>query len=92
MSYAVRNDGAGWRAVDGPEDCMSNEYWQAEQPPLVGNDASTVRAAEIKAELLAIDAKTPRAMRESAVTGDTSRLVELEAQAVKLRAELATLT
>ena len=28
MSYAVRNDGAGWRAVDGPDDCIAGEHWQ----------------------------------------------------------------
>jgi len=33
MSYAVRNDGSGWRAVDGPQDCESGETWQALQPP-----------------------------------------------------------
>ena len=32
MSYAVRNDGAAWRAVGGPADCGSDERWQAEQP------------------------------------------------------------
>ncbi|WP_294637441.1 hypothetical protein [uncultured Aquabacterium sp.] len=58
-------------------------------PPVVAN--AHPRIGEIKAELLAIDAKTPRAMRESVVTGDTSRLVELEARAEKLRAELADL-
>lgn len=32
MSYAVRNDGTGWRAVDNPQDCSADEHWQ-EQPP-----------------------------------------------------------
>ncbi len=32
MSYAVRNDGAGWRAVDGPDDCAPDETWSATQP------------------------------------------------------------
>lgn len=32
MSYAVRNDGRGWRAVHGPDDCAADETWQAEQP------------------------------------------------------------
>ncbi len=33
MSYAVRNDGAGWRAVDGPQDCDVDEHWEEAQPP-----------------------------------------------------------
>lgn len=27
MSYAVRNDGRGWRAVSGPDDCRADEYY-----------------------------------------------------------------
>lgn len=34
MSYAVRNDGAAWRAVNGPGDCGPDERWQAERPTL----------------------------------------------------------
>lgn len=45
------------------------------------------RIAEIKAELAAIDLKSIRPARE----GDTARLATIEAQAVALRAELATL-
>lgn len=34
MSYAIRLDGAGWRAVDGPDDCLSDEVWQERRPPI----------------------------------------------------------
>lgn len=32
MSYAIRNDGLGWRAVEGPDDCLPDETWQESQP------------------------------------------------------------
>lgn len=32
MSYAVRNDGRGWRAVGGPEDVGPDEHYAEEQP------------------------------------------------------------
>ena len=34
MSYAVRNDGLGWRAVNGPQDCDLDEHWAPQPPPL----------------------------------------------------------
>lgn len=42
MGYAVRNDGAGWRAIDGPDDCSADERYSATQPV---QEASQVRAA-----------------------------------------------
>ena len=33
MSYAVRNDGRGWRAVGSRDDVGSEEWYSAEQPP-----------------------------------------------------------
>lgn len=32
MSYAIRNDGLGWRAVESAADCGPDETWQEEQP------------------------------------------------------------
>lgn len=32
MSYAVRLDGLGWRAVSGPSDVAQGEAWSATQP------------------------------------------------------------
>jgi len=32
VSYAIRKDGQGWRAVSGPEDCHEDETWQEDQP------------------------------------------------------------
>lgn len=34
MSYAVRNDGLGWRAVASEKDVMEGEYFSLEQPDL----------------------------------------------------------
>lgn len=33
MSYAIRNDGTGWRAVNGPEDVGLDEVYSDEPPP-----------------------------------------------------------
>lgn len=33
MSYAVRNDGQGWRAASGPEDIGVDEWYTEETPP-----------------------------------------------------------
>ncbi|MFC3939632.1 tail fiber assembly protein [Pseudomonas gingeri NCPPB 3146 = LMG 5327] len=31
--YAVRNDGQGWRAVNGPEDLLPDEWYTESNPP-----------------------------------------------------------
>ena len=33
MSYAVRKDGQGWRAVGGPEDVAEDEWYTEDNPP-----------------------------------------------------------
>ncbi|RZO08811.1 hypothetical protein EKG40_11050 [Pseudomonas moorei] len=35
MSFAVRKDGLGWRAVDGEADVGADEFFQVEQPAVV---------------------------------------------------------
>lgn len=35
MSYAVRVDGLGFRAVDSESDCQAGERWQLNQPAVV---------------------------------------------------------
>ena len=49
MSYAVRNDGTGWRAVSDPAGCSIAERWQAERPappptPAVPQSVTPVQA------------------------------------------------
>lgn len=34
MSYAVRIDGAAWRAVASPQDCQADEVWSATHPTI----------------------------------------------------------
>lgn len=61
-------------------------------PKLKQKELQTQRVAEIKSELLKIDSKTARAVREFFLSGDKTRLIELESQAVELRKELVSLT
>jgi hypothetical protein len=35
MSYAVRNDGLGWWAVNSPDDVGPDEHYSEDQPPEV---------------------------------------------------------
>lgn len=35
MSYAIRKDGHGWRAVDGPDDVDPDETFSDDTPPQV---------------------------------------------------------
>lgn len=53
MSYAVRKDGKGWRAVASAEDIdMETEIWQAEQPPVVEQpEVVTVTASQLRIAL-----------------------------------------
>lgn len=46
MSYAVRNDLRGWRAVDGPDDMLPDEHYSEEQPEL----PAVTEAADVDAE------------------------------------------
>lgn len=89
MSYAIRKDGLGWRAVNGPDDCGADETYSESQPVIDTSKAD--RIGEIKATLASIDARTIRAMREALLTGDNSRVQALESEATALRAELASL-
>ena len=57
MSYAVRTDGAGWRAASGPDDIGPGEVWQAEQPPMVtfepvASDVTSVTMRQARLALL----------------------------------------
>lgn len=53
MSFAVRNDGSGWRAVDGPGDCDPDETWSAAHPavttptPLVVDEPPQLTSTQI---------------------------------------------
>lgn len=54
MSYAVRNDGQGFRAVGSKDDCTTDETYQAEQPVIVIDPQVNINA-EARAYLLSTD-------------------------------------
>jgi hypothetical protein len=60
MSYAVRNDGQGWRAVNSADDCASDETFSEMQPlPNVAAQLwsayqSTAQAALTEGDMVAI--------------------------------------
>lgn len=89
MNYAIRDDGLGWRVVAGADDCLPGETLASEPPAGFGLAAD--RRVRILAELAAIDARTPRAVREAVLLGNKQRLADLEAEAERLRSELADL-
>lgn len=44
MSYAIRKDGQGWRAVNGPDDVMDSEVFSETPPTLVSSPAQILSA------------------------------------------------
>lgn len=56
MSYAVRKDGLGWRAVSAMADCALNEDYSEDQPPMVAaiSSVSSVTMRQARLALLAI--------------------------------------
>lgn len=58
MSYAVRMDGQGWRAVNGQDDIAPDEYWSAEQPAV---------AVPSPQELIALKLAPVKSLRETAI-------------------------
>jgi hypothetical protein len=62
MSYAVRNDGQGWRSVNGLDDVGPDEQYSTEQPaPIVQDPKDAIRA---QMEELERQQLMPRATRE----------------------------
>lgn len=80
MSYALRNDGKGFRAVNGPDDVLEGETFSATEPPgveptpnelILGEIASiesTVTARRIREAVLGIDNGWLKALNEQVVT------------------------
>jgi hypothetical protein len=104
MGYAVRKDERGWRVVTGVEDIGPDETYSETQPvPYAETDAgkTAMRKEEIGVALAALDVSSARPLRailaaqaagETAAAADVARLAELEAQAVTLRKELASIS
>ncbi len=75
MSYAVRTDGKGWRAITGPADVGPNEVYNEDQPALI--ELSAVDGAKAKIE--ALEAMQIRLM---ARFDRESKLIEAESLAL----------
>lgn len=90
MSYAIRKDGQGWRAINSKDDLADGEVFSKDQPAPVES-----KVAAIYARLSAIDAATLRPLRAvysgTFTDADTEKLAALEQESVTLRAELANL-
>lgn len=90
MGYAIRNDGGGWRCVDGHAGLLDGEYYSETQPQSPVPESP--RKAEIKSRLAQIDIDTLRPLR-AVVAGvatqyDHGKLAALESEAAVLRVEL----
>lgn len=64
MSYAIKNDGQGWRAVNGAEDILPNETFSATQPmPTAEQITAEAWAAYQQQSLLALEKSDMVALR-----------------------------
>lgn len=50
MAYAIRNDGKGWRAVNGPEDVAADETFSETEPTLASSVVASMMWEKIKTE------------------------------------------
>lgn len=80
MSYAKRIDGAGWRAVNGPEDCdPETETWQEEQPaPVAPPPPSSVTMRQARLALLSIGKLADVATAIAALPPEQRAVAEIE--------------
>ena len=67
MSYAIRNDRQGWRAVNGPDDIGPDEYFSEAQPDPIQPDLQI----EINAKALAYLAETDWYIIRQQETGES---------------------
>ncbi len=74
MSYAVRNDHQGFRAVNGPEDCTADEFF---------SEAAVELAVPATADRLCTRIDTAADAARAAVVGDPTRTVEYERAAAE---------
>lgn len=45
MSYAVRNDGTGWRSIDSSNDVGNNEFFSETQPAVIATNPDSAAIA-----------------------------------------------
>lgn len=79
-----------WDSEDGCQ--KERECTEAEQAEIDARRGAGISSDEYNAPVLvalqAIDAKTPRAVREALISGDTTRVQALEAEAEQFRLQL----
>lgn len=86
MSYAIKKDGSGFRAVTAPSDCSQDEFWQQEAP--TGFPMLTARD-QVLAAITALEANvTQRRIREAVLGADDGWLANIDKQIAALRAKL----
>jgi hypothetical protein len=84
MSYAIRKDGKGWRAVNGPEDILGDEIFSE-----IFIDPIPDREDLIKRQINFIESEiTIRRIREAILDIDNGWLSEKEDQIASLRSKL----
>lgn len=85
MSYAIRNDGKGFRAVNGPDDILEGETFSEAKPPAAEPTPNEL----ILSEISDIEATvTARRIREAVLGIDNGWLEALNEQVVTLRGTL----
>ncbi|WP_313314559.1 phage tail protein [Stutzerimonas nitrititolerans] len=77
MTFAVRNDYRGFRAVNGPDDCAAGEFFSLEQPDL---------QQDTSAEVLCIRIDTAADAARARVAGDPLRAVEYDLARIEAQA------
>lgn len=91
MSYAIRNDGKGWRAVNGPEDLTADENFSMTQPPTpTPNLAEHKRQKILDIDIAVADAIAPITSVYSQAERDTWPIQEAEAVAWTANSNAAT--
>lgn len=82
MSYAVRKDKQGWRAVNGPEDVLPGEYYsktqvETVQPPLTEEQTRQALMQADKNYLASTDYIVLKISEAVALGQDTSALLDV---------------
>jgi hypothetical protein len=84
MSYAIKQDGSSWRAINQDSDIGQDEILSVEQPILVISNLNV-----LKEQLLLLEQEqTPRRLREAILGIDDGWLLNLNNQIITIRNQL----
>lgn len=81
MSYAIKNDGKSWRAINDITEIEVDEVFSEDQPTISANIEALHQMLTLEASI------TPRRMRE-AILGDGGWLADTNAKLADLRKSL----